>query len=119
VAPAAPPAVTGLQEQPVDAPRYAGDGFRKPRLAEPGCIGSTMRLPRDVIGTDGETATVRFAVGADGQPSQYQFLSGPSDPRVATAIWSAVQQCQFVAGADASGRPTSIWLVVPIRFGSR
>jgi periplasmic protein TonB len=30
-----------------------------------------------------------------------------------------VRSCKFVPGADAQGTPTSLWLVMPIRFVAR
>jgi len=113
--PAAAPAVA---EAVVDAPAYPSEGFRKPRLAQAGCITGSLRVPRDVAGLAGESATVRFAVDAEGAPSRFQLLSGPADPRVGAAIWSAVQRCQFLPGTDAQGRPALLWLVVPLRFAA-
>jgi protein TonB len=38
------------------------------------------------------------------------------DARIGTAIWQAVQACRWVPGADAQGKPVSIWVILPIRF---
>ena len=110
-----PPPPPGM-ELVRDAPAYPADGFKKPRLAEPGCVQSSLRLPRDAFGLEGETATIRFAVGPDGAPSHFQLMAGPADPRVASAIWAAVQRCAFEPGTDAQGRPALLWLVMPLRF---
>jgi protein TonB len=108
-----PPRGTELVQ---DAPAHPTGGFTKPRLAEPGCVQASLRLPRDAAGLAGETATIRFAVGPDGVPSRFQLVAGPADPRVGAAIWSAVQRCEFLPGTDGQGRPALLWLVMPLRF---
>lgn len=52
-----------------------------------------------------------------GQVSQFAYLAGPSDPRVANAIWAAIQRCEFVPGANAQGKPLALWVTMPIKFG--
>jgi protein TonB len=98
-------------------PAYARDGYQKARQTVPGCVVNSLRLPRDVLEFEGESATVKFAIDETGAVSQYSYLSGPSDQRVANAIWAAVQHCQWTPGATAQGRPISLWVTMPIRFG--
>jgi protein TonB len=43
-------------------------------------------------------------------------MSDVPDKRISDAIWQAVQACRWVPGADAQGRPTSIWVILPLRF---
>jgi len=35
---------------------------------------------------------------------------------IANAIWQGVTSCKWEPGADASGKPTSIWVILPLRF---
>ena len=98
-------------------PSYARDGQQKAKLASPGCVVNSLRLPRDLVDIGGDTATVKFAVNETGQVSQFAYLAGPSDPRVANAIWSAIQRCEFVPGANAQGKPLALWVTMPIKFG--
>ena len=98
-------------------PTYARDGQQKARLADPGCVKNSLRLPRDLVDIEGETATVKFAVDETGQVSQYAYLAGPSDPKVSNAIWSAIQRCPFIPGATAQGKPVALWVTMPIKFG--
>jgi protein TonB len=103
--------------QVVDAPVYPGEGFKKPRLVQPACIRDSLQLPRDLRLVQGETVTVRFAVGLDGGASEFSVLGNPTDSRIGGAIWSAVQRCRFVPGSDTRGNPVAVWLVMPFRFG--
>jgi protein TonB len=98
-------------------PTYARDGQQKARLTDPGCVVKSLRLPRDIADVGGETATVKFAVDETGQVSQYAYLAGPSEPRIANAIWAAIQRCEFTPGATAQGRPVALWVTMPIKFG--
>ena len=40
------------------------------------------------------------------------------DQRIASSIWQAIQGCRWVPGADAQGKPVSIWVILPVRFTS-
>jgi protein TonB len=98
-------------------PTYAREGQQKARLADPGCVKNSLRLPRDLVDIEGETATVKFAVDETGQVSQYAYLAGPSDPKVSNAIWAAIQRCPFIPGATSQGKPVALWVTMPIKFG--
>jgi protein TonB len=121
--PPPPQFVAARQELPVASapmqigPSYAREGQRKARLTDPGCVANSLRLPRDISDVGGETATVKFAVDETGQVSQYAYLAGPSDQRVANAIWVAIRRCEFVPGATAQGKPVALWVTMPIKFG--
>lgn len=101
-----------------EAPAYATAGFRKPEQAQRGCVQTTVRVPRELTGFISGPVTVKFAIGRDGVPSLFQVVGQAPDPRITNAIWQAVQQCKWVPGADAQGRPTKIWVVLPVRFTS-
>jgi protein TonB len=120
--PPPPQFVAARPELPVSAPlqigpAYAREGQRKARLTDPGCVANSLRLPRDIADVGGETATVKFAVDESGKVSQYAYLAGPGDQRVANAIWSAIQRCEFTPGATAQGKPVALWVTMPIKFG--
>jgi TonB family protein len=100
-------------------PVYAADGFKKPKLIEAACIQDRLRLPRDVQLEPGETVRVRFAVGLDGQPSEFSLLTTPGDARVGQAIWRAIERCRFTPGTDGKGTPAVLWVVMPFRFDER
>ncbi|WP_232287265.1 TonB family protein [Anaeromyxobacter dehalogenans] len=99
-----------------DAPRYAAAGFRKPNLQVPRCVQDAIRLPRDARERVSGPVTVRFAVAKDGTVGLFQVMGDLPDRRVADAIWTAVRGCRFAPGADAAGKPTRLWVVMPIRF---
>jgi TonB family protein len=123
---AAPPPVAAPTAQAVplppppapieEAPRYPTEGFRRPRLVEPGCVQRSIRLPRDATARLSGPVTVKFAVGTAGEVGLFQVLGDVGDPRVAQALSDAVRGCRFVPGADAQGTPTRLWVTMPIRF---
>jgi TonB family protein len=98
-------------------------GGTKPREAKPGCIGSELRLPNGDQGWG--SATFKFEVHEDGTADQVEALSdaGVSEggaaeapPALVAAFAEAVRRCQFIPGADASGKPLRTWMILPIRF---
>lgn len=99
-----------------DAPAYATAGYRKPQMAEPGCVQRTVRIPPQLAGYISGPITVKFAIRSDGAPSRFELMTQVPDQRIGQAIWQAVQGCRWVPGADAQGRPVSIWVILPVRF---
>ena len=101
-----------------DAPAYATAGYRKPQMAQAGCVQSSVRLPRELLGFISGPITVKFAINRDGSPSRYEVMTDIPDRRISDAIWNAIQSCKWIPGADAQGRPTAIWVILPLRFTS-
>ena len=100
-----------------DAPVYATAGFKKPHVAEAGCVQRSVRISEDLLDTLGSTpVTVKFSVNTDGSVNRFEILSANKDHRLASAIWNAVKSCQWVPGADAQGRTVNIWVTLPLRF---
>jgi protein TonB len=106
------------QNQIEDAPAYATAGYRKPQMAQPGCVQSAVRLPRELLGYISGPITVKFAISRDGSPGRYEVMTAVPDRRISDAIWNAIQTCKWIPGADAQGRPTAIWVILPLRFTS-
>ncbi|HET9553203.1 MAG TPA: energy transducer TonB [Anaeromyxobacteraceae bacterium] len=98
-----------------DAPAYATSGFVKPAEKEKGCVGRSVRIPRDLGGII-TSVTVKFAVGRDGRPGLFEVMSDIPDKRIGEAIWQAIQSCQFTPGIDPRGQPQRLWMILPIRF---
>jgi hypothetical protein len=95
---------------------FAGAGFRAPAMETRGCVQRSVRVPRELAGFVSGTVVVKFAIGRDAVPGRFSVASGEVPDRLALAIWQAVQGCRWSAGADPSGQPTSIWVVMPLRF---
>jgi hypothetical protein len=110
---APPPPVERVEEE---APAFARTGFRRPAPETPGCVEGGIRIPRELGDRLPRTATLRFAVGRDGGADLVQVLGEGVDPRLGEALRSAVLRCRFVPGADETGRPTRLWVVMPLRF---
>lgn len=100
-----------------DAPVYATTGFNPPREKQRGCVAQAVRVPRDLQGIV-STVVAKFGVKPNGQPYAFSIIGSQPDPRIVNAVWQAIQQCDWVAGADAQGRPTAIWVTLPLRFTS-
>ncbi len=114
-----PPAVASVNPaaEPVDdAPQFARQGFRSPAQETPNCVQSSVRIPRDLQDFASGPITVRFAVDKDGSVGLFRMEGQAPDRRIADAVWSAVRDCRFIPGADDQGRPTRLWVVLPIRF---
>jgi TonB family protein len=117
VPPAATPSSAGAAADGAeDAPAYARDGFRRPEPTTPGCVQNSIRIPRDLASRLPSTLTLRFAVGRDGRADLVQVLGAVPDPRLTEALRSAVSGCSFSPGTDEAGRPTRLWVVMPLRF---
>ena len=115
--PPPPPAPKPAAPSVEDAPVYATGGYKKPQVAESGCVQRSVRMPDDVLDrVAGGTITVKFAVGRDGQPSRFQMMTSGLPERAASSIWAAIQACKWIPGADGQGHPTSIWVIMPFRF---
>jgi membrane associated rhomboid family serine protease len=109
-------ALAGLFVCTLAQPAMAEDTqFTKPREVEAGCVGRSLRLPRDMRGFSG-TVTVKFAVQPNGATSHFEVLSDVPDVRLATAIRRAVLTCRFSPGTDAAGTPLAVWMILPLRF---
>jgi len=106
--------VVGAQ-QIEDAPAFATSGYVKPAEREKNCVSKNVRVPRDLQGMMA-TVTVKFSVGRDGKPANFSVLNDTPDKRFDAAIWAAVQACAFSPGLDPKGKPTTIWMMLPIRF---
>ena len=99
-----------------DAPAYATAGYRKPEMAVRGCVQNSVRIPRDLQGYISGPITVKFAIGRAGDVSRFQLMTTGVPDRIGQLIQQAVMNCRWVPGADAQGRPTAIWVILPLRF---
>jgi hypothetical protein len=120
VRPAAPsPGDTAASGPAVEeAPTYVTEGFRKPTTTEPGCVPRTVRITSEMLDRVSGPVVVKFAVGRDGVPGRFEVMTALADQRLGNAIWQAVQGCKWTAGADAQGRPTNSWVIMPLRFAT-
>jgi periplasmic protein TonB len=98
-----------------EAPRYMGAGFKAPRLAEKNCFRDNFRLPPSLSGFV-TSVTVKFAVYTNGAVGAFSVMGEVPDHRIADAIRNALASCTWVPGADAQGRPTAIYVILPVRL---
>lgn len=107
-----PAAADGFEE----APRWVTTGFRRPSEVQAGCVAAAIRLPPELAGFVSGPVTVKFAVGRDGAVGRIEVLAALPDRRIETAIVRALTTCRWRPGADASGQPIALWVILPIRF---
>jgi protein TonB len=77
-----------------------------------------MRVPPNLAGFVSGPITVKFAVRRDGSVAQVQIMSQIPDPRIGDVVRQGLSRCEFVPGADAQGNPTTLWVIMPVRFTS-
>ncbi len=100
-----------------DAPISGSTAGQRPRVTELGCVERSIRVPPDAYQqVAGMVVTVRFAVGKDGTPSQYQMTTPGMPESASDALWAAIQSCRWQPGTDETGRPASMWVVLPYQF---
>jgi protein TonB len=76
----------------------------------------SVRVPAQLQGFVSGPITVKFAIRPDGKPDLFSPQTAVPDQRISNEIWRAIQSCRWVPGADARGKPVSIWVILPIRF---
>lgn len=107
----------GFDAAPGPAPAYAGPGFLRPALRDPGCVERALRVPPELRGSAGAVA-VKLAVDAAGKPGLVHALSPVPDDLVA-AVSTAVRACRWTAGGDGDGRPIPLWTTLTVRIEAR
>ncbi len=116
----APPAEPPPPKAPAieDAPVYAVGGLQEADGRPIRSAWCAACASRTICSSASRAAsvTVKFAVGHDGTPSRFQAMTTGLPDRVSSGIWAAIQACKWNPGADAQGRPTTIWVILPIRF---
>lgn len=98
-----------------DAPRYMSAGYKAPAMADKNCFRDSFRLPPALAGFV-TSVTVKFAVYPNGAIGAFQVMGTVPDQRIADAIRNALSNCTWVPGADAQGRPTPIYVILPVRL---
>jgi len=112
-----PPALsTGGDGGIEEAAQYFTAGFRRPVEENPGCFAASLRLPPDLTGFISEVLTVKFVVGREGRIGKIELLSQVPDRRIALAIENALRICHWRPGADGTGQPIALWVILPLRF---
>ena len=88
----------------MDDPVHLDTGYTPPRERDPGCVDRTFGEMRS-------GPAVLVAVGRDGRTKQlaplslYEFL--------ADRVKAVQDACTFEPESDASGKPVSLWVVLP------
>ena len=98
-----------------DAPQYMGAGFKAPKMADKDCFRDGFRIPPALAGFV-TSVTVKFAVYPNGSVGAFSVMGQVPDQRIADAIRNALANCTWIPGADAQGRPTPIYVILPVRL---
>ena len=98
-----------------DAPQYMGAGFKAPAMADKNCFRENFRIPPALSGFV-TAVTVKFAVYTNGAVGAFSVMGTVPDQRIADAIRNALSNCTWIPGADAQGKPTPIYVIMPVRL---
>ncbi len=98
-----------------DAPQYMGAGFKAPKMADKDCFRENFRIPPALSGFV-TSVTVKFAVYPNGAVGAFSVMGQVPDARISDAIRNALSNCQWIPGADAQGKPTPIYVIMPVRL---
>lgn len=102
-----------------EVPSWASPQDTKPRMADSGCVQRNIHLTNELLDAAGNsTVLVKFVIEKDGKPISFEALSQNVDPRLAGAIWSAIRNCKWLAGADPHGQPKVFFVTLPLRFAT-
>jgi TPR repeat protein len=122
--PASPGGVEGpylvrheYEPAPAAAPAYAGPGSLRPALRDPGCVERELRVPPELRGSTG-SVTVKVAVDPAGAPALLHAVA-PAPDALLAAVAEAVGRCRWSPGADAEGRPASLWVTLTVKIDGR
>ncbi len=102
---------------PGPRPEFEPPGGMRPALREPGCIERQLQIPADYRGSTG-AVTIKMAVDAEGKPGLVYAVTPASDA-IISAVSAAVLRCEWKAGGDADGRPTSLWVTLTVKLDRR
>lgn len=94
-------------------------GLTSPKMVDVDCFRSTFNLVT-IVPKQRFAITAKFPVFADGKPGRARLLEKFDDPAIQDqlerSVTVAVRSCEWVPGKDAGGRPTLVWVVLPIRI---
>jgi periplasmic protein TonB len=100
-----------------DAPVYMGAGFKAPAMADKNCFRDSFRLPPALAGFV-SSVTVKFAVYPNGAVGAFSVMGQLPDQRIGDAIRNALSNCTWIPGADAQGKPTAIYVIMPVKLSN-
>ncbi len=85
----------------------------KPRFADPRCVSSDLRIPKDLAGLIG-TVTVSFTVSTRGVPYAFEIF-GTSRKDLMSSLSESVSGCPLIP-ATKGDVPIEMRLLLPLRF---
>jgi TonB family protein len=94
------------------------DALQDPSPVDRRCVPRTLRARPDLSGRLPPELAVRFQVGPSGAVGGVEVLGDVRDRDLVEAVEEAVRGCAFHPGLDEAGRPTSLPVVMRIRFGT-
>lgn len=112
-----PPEPVPEPDGPVVASTTGRGPYEKPRSVAPHCVERNVRMTPEILGGHSGPITVKFAVMRDGGIARFEALSRVPDA-AAAEIERAVRSCEWIPGTDRQGRPTGVWIILPLRFAA-
>jgi hypothetical protein len=114
VTPGPPPPPVSLDGKSLRLGTEKAAGFRRPVLADEGCLYVHLRGKAKLAGFEN---TVKLAVLRDGSVAQLSFRT-PVDPEVEELVEEAFARCRWIPAADPQGTPLAVWVVMPLRIAA-
>jgi protein TonB len=101
---------------PVVGPNPMGPKFTAPKMVERGCFRDAFRIP--FVAVKELQVRVKFPVYPDGQIGRVVLMERFDDPEIQARLLASVEQalrsCAWIPGADTTGRPTAIYVILPL-----
>lgn len=86
-----------------------------PAEQSPGCLADSMRFPRELAARLPERAVLEFTVEQTGAVRDV-LVDGHASGALATQARGGLSRCAWTPAADASGRPMTVSVLLPVRF---
>ncbi len=103
---------------PVVAPRPTGPKFKAPKMVERGCFRDAFRLP--FVPVKELQIHVKFPIHPDGQVGKVELMErfddAEAESRLLASVEQALRSCAWIPGADETGRPTELYVVLPLHL---
>jgi hypothetical protein len=94
-------------------------GVKAPKMVEPDCFRGAFDI-RPLVPKQKVAIVAKFPIFTDGKPGRARLLNQVDDPaiqeRLERSITVAVKSCEWVPGKDGNGRPTLVYVLLPIRI---
>ncbi len=108
-------AVGSARADDASAAQHTAVTISLPAEQTPGCFADSMRFPRELAERLPERAILEFTVEQSGAIRDV-LVDGRASGELATQARGGLSRCAWTPAADASGRPMTVSVELPVRF---